>query len=496
MNTGRAAQVHCRDKIVKLLLVGMVVAVPWLAAAVAVEAQTPPGSGQNTANGLALPLYLGKHVGDLGEMVKQHEIRVLVVYGKSSFFYDAGRPEGIFYETFEEFEKFVNQKLNTGRLKVNVTFLPKGLDQLEPALREGEGDLIGYAVMVTPEREMEALFTTPIDAKMKQLVVRGAKSAAIDNVEDLSGQEIYVNPVTPYGESLRKLNDGFVKESKAPIAIKVADTNLTDEDLIEMVNAGLIPATVALSVRAQFWAKVFPQIKVTPEIAVKEEGEVAFVTRKDSPKLLALLNEFVKGHAAGTSFGNTLIRRYAQNTNWVKDSTSTEEMKKFREYVKYFQKYAAQYHFDYLMLMAQGYQESRLDQSVRNPSGATGIMQVIPSYAAAPPISVPNVQEAEGNIQAGAKMLRNIVNTYLQDEKLDDLNRTLLAFASYNAGPSRIAALRKRAANEGLDPNRWFGNVELEAAKEIGQETVQYVGNIYKYYVAYKLVLEQERIPK
>jgi membrane-bound lytic murein transglycosylase MltF len=494
MKMGCMARVRYRDKVEKLL-VGMIFAVPWLAAAVVLQAKSPPSPGQNTSNGLALPLHLGKRVGDLDEMVKQHEIRVLVVYGKSSFFYDAGRPEGIFYETFEEFEKFVNQKLKTGRLKVNVTFLPKGPDQLEPALREGEGDLIGYAVIMTPEREKEALFTTPIDTKLKQVVVRGAKSA-IAKVEDLSGQEIYVNPVTPYGDSLRKLNDSFVKEGKSPIAIKAADTNLTDEDLIEMVNAGLIPATVALSVRAQFWAKVFPQIKVTPEIAVKEEGEVAFVTRKDSPKLLALLDEFVKDRAAGTSFGNTLIRRYVQNTNWVKDSTSTEEMKKFREYVKYFQKYAAQYDFDYLMLMAQGYQESRLDQNVKNPSGALGIMQVIPKYAAAPPISVPNVEEAEGNIEAGAKMLRNIVNTYLKDEKLDDVNRTLLAFASYNAGPNRIANLRKRAAGEGLDPNQWFGNVELEAAKEIGQETVQYVNNIFKYYVAYKLVLEQEHLPK
>jgi membrane-bound lytic murein transglycosylase MltF len=284
-----------------------------------------------------------------------------------------------------------------------------------------------------------------------------------------------------------------VKEGKAPIAIRAADSNLTDEDLIEMVNAGLIPATVTLTVRARFWAKVFPEIKVTPEIAVKEEGEIAFATRRDSPKLAALLNEFVKEHAAGTSFGNTLLRRYIQNTNWVKDSTSTEEMKKFHEYVRYFEKYAKKYDFDYLMLMAQGYQESRLNQSVRNPSGAVGIMQVIPKYAAAPPISVPNVYEAEGNIDAGAKMLRNIVNTYLNDAKLDDVNKTLLAFASYNAGPNRIVGLRKRAASEGLDPNQWFGNVELVTAREIGQETVQYVNNIYKYYVAYKLVLEETR---
>jgi membrane-bound lytic murein transglycosylase MltF len=223
---------------------------------------------------------------------------------------------------------------------------------------------------------------------------------------------------------------------------------------------------------------------------VKDEGQLAWATRKDSPELRNLLSEFIKSRAIGTSFGNALVRRYLQNTKWVKDSTSPEEMKKFESYVHYFQKYAEQYNFDYLMLVAQGYQESGLDQNRRNPSGAVGIMQVIPKYAAASPISIPNVEVAQYNIEAGAKMLRNIADTYFNDPKLDALNRTLMVFASYNAGPNRIARLRKRAATEGLDPNKWFGNVELVAAKDIGQETVQYVSYIYKYYVAYKLTLE------
>jgi membrane-bound lytic murein transglycosylase MltF len=229
---------------------------------------------------------------------------------------------------------------------------------------------------------------------------------------------------------------------------------------------------------------------------LKEEGQLAFATRKDSPQLRQLLDEFVQGRQMGTSFGNTLIRRYLQNTKWVRDATSSEEMKKFQEYVRYFQKYATEYDFDYLMLIAQGYQESLLDQSKKNPSGAVGIMQVIPKYAAAPPISIPNVDSARYNIQAGAKMLRNIADTYFKDDKLDATNKTLMVFAAYNAGPNRIVRLRKKAAGEGLDPNQWFGNVELVVAKDVGQETVQYVSNIYKYYVAYKLTLEQAESSK
>jgi membrane-bound lytic murein transglycosylase MltF len=143
------------------------------------------------------------------------------------------------------------------------------------------------------------------------------------------------------------------------------------------------------------------------------------------------------------------------------------------------------------MLVAQGYQESLLDQSRRNPSGAVGIMQVIPKIAAVPPISISDVDVAENNIHAGAKMMRHIADTYFKDPELDPLNKTLMAFASYNAGPTRIARLRKKATGEGLDPNQWFGNVELVVAKDVGQETVQYVNNIYKYYVGYKLTLEE-----
>ena len=166
-------------------------------------------------------------------------------------------------------------------------------------------------------------------------------------------------------------------------------------------------------------------------------------------------------------------------------------MKKFQANVALFQKYAGEYDFDSLMIIAQAYQESLLDQSKNNPSGATGIMQVIPKYAAASPINIPNVGTPETNIHAGVKMLRNIEDTYFKDPKIDRLNKTLFVFASYNAGPNRIAKLRNEAAAQGLDPNVWFGNVELIAAKEIGQETVTYVSNIYKYYVAYTLAMEQ-----
>lgn len=429
-------------------------------------------------------------------MMNRHVIRVLVVPSHSGFFYDSGQPHGIYYEAFDEFQRFANQKLRSGNVKLTVTFIPVKPEQLENALLQGVGDIVGYGVIVTPERQQEVLFTTPIEPNVKQVIVTGLKSQPITSLGDLSGKEVCVNPLTVYYETLQRLSQEFQNAGKLPIHVKAVDPKLTDEDLLEMVNAGLLPATVTINVRAEFWSKVLPHLTLHPNIVLKEGEQLAFATRKDSPQLRQLLDEFVQGRQIGTSFGNTLLRRYLQNTKWVTDATSTEEMNKFQEYLRFFQKYSAEYDFDYLMLVAQGYQESRLDQSLRNPSGAVGIMQVIPRYAAAPPINIPNVESAQNNIEAGAKMLHYIAETYFKDDKLDTTNKTLMVFAAYNSGPNRIVHLRKKAAGEGLDPNQWFGNVELVAAKEIGQETVQYVNNIYKYYVAYKLTLEQAKPAK
>jgi membrane-bound lytic murein transglycosylase MltF len=452
---------------------------------------TSQDQASHSTASLELPITFERRVGDLDSMLKKHEIRALVVPSRSGFFYDKGHPHGIYFEALDEFQRFVNRRFRTGSLKISVTYLPVRPEQLENALLEGVGDLVAYGVEVTPEREKKVLFTTPIDSNVKQVIVTGPKAPTITGLEDLSGKEIYVNPLTVYYENLQHLSESFQKAGKLPILVKKADPNLTDEDLLEMVNAGLIPATATINIRAEFWSKVFPHLILHSSIVLKEDGQLAWATRPDSPQLRKLLDEFVEGRGQGTSFGNTLLRRYLQNTKWLQDATSNEEMKKFQAYVSYFKKYAAEYDFDYLMLVAQGYQESLLDQSRRNPSGAVGIMQVIPKIAAAQPINISNVDVAENNIHAGAKMLRDIADTYFKDPKIDPLNRTLMVFASYNAGPTRISRLRKKAGADGLNPNEWFGNVELVVAKDVGQETVQYVSNIYKYYVAYKLTLEE-----
>ena len=453
-----------------------------------------PNSDRSTANTLSLPLHFDRHTDDLDEMVKRRNIRVLVIPNPIGFFHDKGQPRGATYEGMEEFQKFANKKLKKGTLRVKVTYLPVATAQIEAALTEGMGDLVGNAVFITPEREAKFAFSTPIQTNVTQIVVSGPAFPAFSNLEELGGKGIFVSPLTVAYQDLQKVNADLAKAGKKPILIKTVDKNLTPDDLVQMVNAGLIPATVTTSDRAELWSKVLGNLKSHTDVVIASAGQTAWVMRKNNPKLKQLADEFMSAHGVGTSFGNTLLRRYLKNTKWVNNSTSKAEMDKFLSTMQIFQKYAAQYDFDYLMIAAQGYQESMLDQKRKSRRGAVGVMQVLPKYAAAPPINIPNVTQTDANIHAGVKMLRNIADTYFKDPQIDPVDRTMFVFASYNAGPSRIAGLRRKAKERGLDPDIWFENVELVAAQDIGQETVTYVGNIYKYYVAYKLALEQRKI--
>jgi membrane-bound lytic murein transglycosylase MltF len=450
----------------------------------------PPNKTTSRSSATSLPLNFERHTDDLDAMVKRGTIRALVLYSRAGFFYGNGRPQGIYYEALRAFEQSLNEKLHTGNHPVQVNFIPVRPDQAEKALTQGVGDLIAYALTVTAEREQRVAFSSPIATGVKQIVVTGKGFGPVSSLLDLSGKKIFVNPLTTYPTNLEKVNVSLRKQGKLPILVESADKNLLDEDLLEMVNAGIIPATVTITDRATLWAGVLPDITPQPDLVIADEGTLAWAMRKNNPKLKAVVDEFTKSHMAGTSFGNTLMRRYLQNTKWVTNPTTKAQLDAFNQTVIFFKKYASQYDFDYLLVVAQGYQESMLNQAARH-DGAVGIMQIKPAIAAAAPISIPDVATAENNIHAGVKLLHTISDTYFNDPKIDPMNRLLLTFAAYNAGPTRIAALRKQAPARGLDPNKWFGNVELLVSQSVGQVTVQYVSNIYKYYVAYKLVLQQ-----
>ena len=338
-------------------------------------------------------------------------------------------------------------------------------------------------------------FAKPFADDVSEILVTSAEAPVPATIEELSGQRVYVRRSSSYYASLESLNSKLAALGKPPVRIVLADENLEDEDILEMMNAGLIDTTVVDSYLATFWQQIFTNLRPHPELVLRSRSEIAWAMRKESPKLKATLDGFVAKNRVGTTMGNMILRRYLQNTKWARNATSATEMKRFDELSKYFKKYATQYNFEWLLLVAQGYQESGLDQTTRSPVGAIGVMQVMPTTAKDRNVNIPNIHLVEPNIHAGAKYMRFLVDQYFDEPGIDKLNRHLFAFAAYNGGPNRIARLRREAKAQGFDPDKWFNNVELLAAQQIGRETVQYVSNIYKYYIAYRLVLDraQER---
>ena len=389
------------------------------------------------------------------------------------------------------FEKEINEKLETGLSNLNVLIIPVTRDHLLPAIVDGYGDIAAANLTITPERLESVDFSAPFLTGVDEIVVTGPAAPELTTPDDLAGQELFVRPSSSYYESLVRLNDRFRSEGKREVVLTPADEYLEDEDLLEMVNAGLLPMVVVDSTKAEFWSQIFDNLEPRPDLTVNTGGEIAWAFRKDSPRLRNVVNEFVSTHRQGSLMGNIVLNRYLRSTDWVRNSLTAVEMERFDSMVEYFQRYAGEYGFDWLMVAAQGYQESRLDQSARSQVGAVGVMQILPSTAADPSVGIPDIEVLENNIHAGVKYLRFMRDSYFADEGLDSLNGALLSFAAYNGGPNRIARLRLEAAEIGLDPNLWFDNVELVVSKRIGRETVQYVSNIYKYYVAYRLIADQ-----
>jgi membrane-bound lytic murein transglycosylase MltF len=431
--------------------------------------------------------------GDFDTMRDNRVIRVLVPYSRTLYFNDKGKERGLTAELVRDFEEYINQKYRKTlkRRPITVLIIPTPRDQLIPHLVQGLGDIAAGNLTATDERLKQVDFTAPPDQRpVSEVVLTRKQDGPLASVDDLAGRTVQVRASSSYYESLRLVNQTLAQNKKKPIKIFTVAEVLEDEDLMEMLDAGVLQTIVVDDWKATMWAQILPGIIVNEGAAVHSGGLTGWAYRKNSPLLAAELNDFYYKYEKQRG---TIPYRFAQYNKQVKrlqDPTGRNDWKRFQETMALFEKYGAQYGFDPLMLVAQGFQESKLDQSVRSPAGAIGVMQLMPNTGAA--MKVGDITVTEPNIHAGAKYLNKIMTDYFQDAHFDDFNRTLFAFAAYNAGPSRISSLRKEAANRGLNPDVWFENVEVVVSEKVGSETTKYVRNIVKYYVAYKLALEMQ----
>jgi membrane-bound lytic murein transglycosylase MltF len=431
--------------------------------------------------------------GDLDQMLERRVIRVLAPYSRTLYYVDKGHERGITAELVREFEGYVNKRYakQLGKRPLTVFLIPTTRDRLLAGLAQGQGDIAAGNLTATEERLKLVDFAAPPDRKpVRELIVTGPASPALATLDDLSGKTVHVRKASSYYESLVALNARLKTEGKAPVKLVELPDALEDEDALEMLAAGLFELAVVDEWKARLWAQILPKIKVREDLVLRAEGHTGWAIRKGSPKLAGVLTDFYRSAVKKQGMIESLLAKNEKRVKRIRNNTAGAEWKRFEATVQLFEKYGTQYGFDPLMLTAQGYQESRLRQDARSHVGAVGVMQIMPDTGKE--LSVGDIHQLEPNIHAGAKYMNRLMTRYFADAHFSEQDRTLFAFASYNAGPGAISRLRREAEKRGLDQDKWFDNVEVVVARRIGLETTTYVRNIYKYYVAYKLALDAQ----
>jgi membrane-bound lytic murein transglycosylase MltF len=423
--------------------------------------------------------------GDLDSMVARRYIRVLVPYSKTYYYVEGMKRYGLAYDLLNIFEQQLNKQLKFNPAKVRVIFIPVSREYIVPLLTGGHADMIATGFTITSEREKLIDFSLPTVTGIKDIVVGGPSAPTIKSVADLAGQRVFVRENSSYQASLIRLNESLRKAGHKPIQIEFSGRYLEAEDILEMVNEGMIPFTVISEDLGTLWNSVYDKLKVYTKIAVDSNVSYGWAFRKNSPKLKSAVNKFIPTIRKGTTTGNMLYAKYLKNTSRLKNSQSPEALADLNKFRTAFEKYGQTYSLDWRLLSAQAFQESQLKQQTVSHAGAVGVMQVLPSTAKAPPISLPNVRNADENIHAGVKYMRYLIDNFFATEQMDSLNMHLFALAAYNAGPGNVRKLRREAREKGMNANEWFNSVEILAARHIGREPVQYVSNIYRYYTCY-----------
>jgi len=432
--------------------------------------------------------------GDFDRMLERRMIRVDAPYSRSLYFNDKGRERGLAVELVRDFERYLNIKYAKvlGKRPLTIYIGPATRDRLLSDLEDGLTDVAIGNLTVTEERLRRVDFVPGDEGRrtISEIIVTGPASPAMASLDDLAGKRVHVRKASSYHESLQVLSERLVRDGKPPIELVLVPDALEDEDMMDMLEAGLLQVLVVDDWKARMWAQVLPKLTVQTNLILRKDARTGWAIRKDSPKLAAEIDDFFRNWAIKQGVADYRMNVYMKRVKELKDPTASAEYQRFQETLALFEKYGKRYGFDPLMLAAQGYQESQLNQGARSHVGAIGIMQLMPATGAQ--MKVGDIAVAASNIHAGTKYMDQLMTKYFADAKFSEGNRPLFAFASYNAGPGNIARARRGAVGRGLDPDRWFNNVEIVVAEQVGTETTTYVRNIYKYYVAYRLTLEAQ----
>ncbi|MGR5067806.1 MULTISPECIES: transglycosylase SLT domain-containing protein [Vibrio] len=437
-------------------------------------------------NALGLsPLKQPPYIGDFSTLKERNLVRVLVTADLGFYYVENGQSKGIAAELLTEFEK----DLRKIQPSLHIQVIPVPRDKILTYLEEGFGDLAIANLTKTESREQLVDFSDPLRTGISEWVVTNKDIPTITDITQLSGKELSVRKSSSHYESILSLNKTFAKAGLEPISVHFVDETIQDYELLQMLNKGYIQAMVLDSHKADLWLNHMDTLRVHEIIPLREDAEIAWAVRENSPEIEAIVNAFIKKAKEGTLLGNILDSRYLENTDWLDKVLSPQTLSKLEQLSTLFKKYADKYHFNYLMIAALAYQESGFNNNLVSKRGAVGMMQILPSTARDANVNIKNIKNLDNNVHAGVKYLSFLRKQYFSDNSITRENQVYLTLAAYNSGPGNVEKMRKKAMQEGYNPDIWFQNVETVMRGSGFSETVNYVRNINRYYVIYSHLL-------
>lgn len=419
--------------------------------------------------------------GDLPALRERRIIRVLVSYTRTNFFLTPRGFRGIEYDLLMAYEAYLNRGPRRQRYQTHLTFIPTTFDKILTSLQAGYGDIAASGLTITPERQALVDFTQPYIRNVQEILVSNKNAPPIQTLLDFSGKQVVVVRNSSYVIHLEGINQALGRLGLPPMEIIKADPLIESEDILEMLNEDLYQYTVVDSHLAEIWQQILPNIQLDKHIIIRHNSNIAWAVQKDHPKLLASLNTFIQEYAKpGRLLGNSVYRKYFEDTYWLRQPLTHDLLKRVKCLIYYFQLYAEFYEFDWKLIAALAYQESHFNHQKKSHAGAVGIMQIKPSTARDSNVNLPDIDDLETNIHAGVKYLAFLRDRYFSSHDYTPEEQENFTLAAYNAGPAKVLQMQQRTAELGLDPKKWFYNVETIARQVIGHETVNYVTGIQK----------------
>jgi membrane-bound lytic murein transglycosylase MltF len=412
---------------------------------------------------------------------------VLVPYSRTNYFVDDGVADGFEYRLLKKYEAYLNKNRPRdaqGRRAppMQLVFVPTLFETLFDDLEGGLGSIAAAFLTQTEARAHRVAFTRPYVSGVSEILVTGPGVEAAAGIHGLSGRTVTVARATTYAEALEQANRQLQAEGRAPITIKLVGDGIADEDLLALVDQGLIEATICDQPVAAVWQRVLPRLKLHPKVALGTKGRIGFAVRPGNPQLRASLDAFLQTMPPKEI---EKLGRDVANRLRTEEQAQRETMRRYGYLLDMVKTEASAAGIDWRLVAAQIRKESGFDPNAVSPVGAVGLMQLMPETAEE--LGVTDRRDPLQSIRGGIRYLIKLRDGYFPEEALTPVERWRFVFAGYNAGPNRINRIRRNAPPAGIDPDRYFNSVELLVIRQRLAETYFYVRQIEGYYLGYAI---------